>query len=317
MFSLRNNVTSFTDLNKNELVENVKKVKSDINAKISELRAGELSVDPTIIEAEENLSKFGVDALTILLKILGDDPDSGEISKLIVSFREDVGNEILRILLLPIGTGQGSVPTPTNDDDCPSCEVYDDIYKYLERNSNPPPISFTDLTSVTETLNTKITELLNTKDLGQCHQDQLETLQDIKDGRNGKEGVEEVVRKLRDKAKDEDALKILASRNLKRIMNDVDSERKKCLVKRKNRKAMASCLEKKLKDAIKFMTTLEKSLKGKAESDLAKKNIGDQIFEDISQNNEIYLEVLESKFNNEEFDLCEESFGKLFQDSLR
>ena len=57
MFSLRNNVTSFTDLNKNELVENVKKVKSDINAKISELRAGELSTDPTIILEPESLAE--------------------------------------------------------------------------------------------------------------------------------------------------------------------------------------------------------------------------------------------------------------------
>ena len=156
IFSARDSINTFAGLDKSQVIENVKTIRINIHDKISELRNGDQAQDPQIIEVEENLAEFAVDAMTILLKLLDEeDAANVEISKLIINFKGKLRKENLRILLLP--RGQSATRAFPSNDDCPSCQIFTDIKTYLERNSNPPPVSFTDLNTVSETINSRIT----------------------------------------------------------------------------------------------------------------------------------------------------------------
>ena len=123
---------------------------------------------------------------------------------------------------------------------------------------------------------------------------------------------------MREKAEDEVALKNLIERSLKRMINDVDNDHTRCMARVRTSTPTANCLQERLQDVIKIMKKLRKKLDNeKAEINLVKNNVGNELLEFINKNNDISLEVLESKFNNKEFDRCEESWSKLFQDSLR
>ena len=311
----------------------VMQIREELLTKIRDLRKDGIAEDGRI-RAEEKLSEFRMEVMTILLSLVDEDAAEAvnlkEISRLLLSFKQKLSNEVMRILMLPPPTG---TPIVTSDD-CEGCQIYTQMIKNLtdvmvcsaEGNCDMEPrMWFMYLISVTDLIDAKIKDLYNqliatTEDIQrQLFRDLLDTLKLIRDGDGGREGIDEIISKMIEAGDNEKDLKSLISSNLKRIVDDLKRREEDC-----NEKCSTcnDCLVVKLKGTIDTMKTFDRnivnSLNGEeSEKERVRQQVREEMIEYINENNEIYLRVLKLKAEGKDFDKCDGRWSEWFKGTLK
>lgn len=317
-----------------DTLEDVMQIREDLLTKIRDLRKDGIAEDGRI-KAEEKLSEFRMDVMTILLSLVDEDAANAvnlkEISRLLLAFKQKLSNEIMRILMLPPPTG---IPVPPTSDDCEGCEIYTkmiknltDITKCSEAGTCDLPANmwFMYLISVTDLIDEEIKKLYNqlidtTEDIQrQLYRDLLDTLKQIRDGDGGREGIDEIISKMIEAGDNEKELKSLISSNLQRIIDDLERRERDC---QKKCSTCNDCLVMKLKQTIEKMKSFDRnivnSLYGEeSEKDRVRQQVREELIEYINENNEIYLRVLKFKAEGKDTDSCEERWSGWFKKTLK
>lgn len=309
-------------------------IREELLTKIKVLRKDGIAEDGRI-RAEEKLSEFRMEVMTILLGLVDEDAANAvnlkEISRLLLAFKQKLSNEVMRILMLPPPTG---ITTTVTSDDCEGCEIYTKMIKNLTDVMNcsaagncdmDPKMWFMYLISVTDLIDAKIKDLYNqliatTEDIQrQLFRDLLDTLKLIRDGDGGREGIDEIISKMIEAGGDEKDLKSLISSNLKRIVDDLERREKDC-----NEKCSTcnDCLVIKLKGTIETMKTFDRnivnSLYGEqSEKERVRQQVREELIEYINENNEIYLRVLTLRAEGNAFDNCDGRWSEWFKKTLK
>merc|ERR1711936_1066870 len=233
-----------------DTLEQVMGIRESLLAEIKRLRKSETKPSNPRIQAEEMLSKFRMDIMTILLQLVDQDAATvenlKEISRELLSFKQKLNNEIMRILMLP---PDDSPPPPTTEPcDCATLEKIkndlDAIYTCAKGTTTADPSTcalpemyFMSLISVTDFIDTEIRTLYNsiiaTTDDNQRQKlrGKLDTLKQIRDGGNSRDGIDEIISKLIEKGTEGDeALKKLVIRSLARLVTDIETRVTQCQV---------------------------------------------------------------------------------------
>jgi len=317
-----------------DTLEDVMQIREDLLTKIRDLRKDGIAEDGRI-KAEEKLSEFRMDVMTILLSLVDEDAANAvnlkEISRLLLAFKQKLSNEIMRILMLPPPTG---IPVPPTSDDCEGCEIYTKMIKNLTDITTcseagtcdlPANMWFMYLISVTDLIDEEIKKLYNqlidtTEDIQrQLYRDLLDTLKQIRDGDGGREGIDEIISKMIEAGDNEKELKSLISSNLQRIIDDLERRERDC---QKKCSTCNDCLVMKLKQTIEKMKSFDRnivnSLYGEeSEKDRVRQQVREELIEYINENNEIYLRVLKFKAEGKDTDSCEERWSGWFKKTLK
>lgn len=317
-----------------DALKDVMSIREELLTQIRVLRKDGIAADGRI-RAEEKLSEFRMDVMTILLNLVDEEAANvvnlKDISRLLLAFKQKLSNEVMRILMLPPATG--GPPTPTSDD-CEGCAIYTDMIKNLTDVLNctaagncdlEPKMWFMYLINVTDSIDARIKVLYNqligtTEDIQrQLFRDLLDTLKQIRDGDGGREGIDEIISKMIDAGDDEKDLKSLVSTNLKRIIDDLKRREKDCQEKCST---CNDCLVVKLKGTIEKMKTFDRniveSLYGEqSEKDRVRQQVREELIEYINENNEIFLRVLKAKAEGKDIDSCEERWSGWFKKTLK
>ena len=317
-----------------DALKDVMSIREELLAQIRELRKDGIAADGRI-RAEEKLSEFRMDVMTILLSLVDGEAANvvnlKDISRLLLAFKQKLSNEVMRILMLPPATG--APPTPTSDD-CEGCAIYTDMIKNLTDVLNctaagncdlEPNMWFMYLITVTDSIDTRIKALYNqligtTEDIQrQLYRDLLDTLKQIRDGDGGREGIDEIISKMIDAGDDEKDQKSLVNNNLKRIIDDLKRREKDCQEKCST---CNDCLVIKLKGTIEKMKTFDRnivdSLYGEqSEMDRVRQQVREELIEYINENNEIFLRVLKLQAEGKETDSCEARWSQWFKNTLK
>merc|ERR1712241_1071903 len=312
----------------------VMEVREELLTKIRDLRKDGVAEDGRI-RAEEKLSEFRMDVMTILLSLVDEEAANAanlkEISRLLLAFKQKLSNEVMRILMLPPPTGE--VPTVTTEN-CEGCKIYTEMIKNLtditkcsaEGNCDlPANMWFMYLISVTDLIDAEIKKLYNqligtTEDITrQLYRDLLDTLKQIRDGDGGREGIDEIISKMIEAGDNEKELKSLISSNLQRIIDDLERRERDC---QKKCSTCNDCLVMKLKQTIEKMKSFDRnivnSLYGEeSEKDRVRQQVREELIEYINENNEIYLRVLKFKAEGKDTDSCEDRWSGWFKKTLK
>jgi len=317
-----------------DALKDVMSIREELLEQIRVLRKDGIAADGRI-RAEEKLSEFRMDVMTILLNLVDGEAANvvnlKDISRLLLAFKQKLSNEVMRILMLPPATG--GVP-PTTSDDCEGCKIYTDMKKNLTELLNctaagncdqEPKMWFMYLITVTDSIDARIKALYNlligtTEDIQrQLYRDLLDTLKQIRDGDGGREGIDEIISKMIDAGDDEKDQKSLVSTNLKRIIDDLKRREKDCQEKCST---CNDCLVIKLKGTIEKMKTFDRnivdSLYGEqSEKERVRQQVREELIEYINENNEIFLRVLKLKAEGKETDSCEARWSEWFKTTLK
>lgn len=317
-----------------EALKDVMVIREELLAEIRNLRKDGVAEDRRI-RAEEKLSEFRMDVMTILLSLVDEEAANAvnlkEISRLLLAFKQKLSNEVMRILMLP--PPSGNIPTPTSDD-CEGCEIYTQMRENLNDITTcseagncdlAPNMWFMYLITVTDLIDEEIKKLYNqligtTEDIQrQLFRDLLDTLKQIRDGDGGREGIDEIISKMIEAGDNEKDLKSLINSNLKRIVDDLSRREEECKEKCTN---CNDCLVIKLKETIEKMKTFDSnivnSLYGEqSEKERVRQQVREEMIEYINENNGVYLRVLTLRAEGNEIDSCEERWSVWFKDTLK
>merc|ERR1712045_408549 len=115
-------------------MEKVMEVRESILARIKGIRKEEVEICVGHnVKQEEMLSKFRMDIMTILLKLVDTDASSidslREVGDDLIAFRLKISTEVMRILMLPAPCN--SRPPPNTK--CPECDALEKLKKTLEK----------------------------------------------------------------------------------------------------------------------------------------------------------------------------------------
>jgi hypothetical protein len=317
-----------------DALRDVMLIREELLSQIRELRKDGIAEDGRI-RAEEKLSEFRMDVMTILLSLVDEEAANAvnlkEISRLLLALKQKLSNEVMRILMLPPPTGK--IPTPTSDD-CEGCEIYTLMRENLTDITDcsgagncdlPPNMWFMYLIRVTDLIDEEIKKLYNqligtTEDIQrQLYRDLLDTLKQIRDGDGGREGIDEIISKMIGAGEDEKDLKSLINSNLKRIVDDLSRREEECMEKCST---CNDCLVIKLKETIEKMKTFDSnivnSLYGEqSEKERVRQQVREEMIEYINENNGIYLRVLTLKAEGNDVDSCEDRWSGWFKNTLK
>ena len=331
------NANDFDGLDKTveDALADVMEIREELLTKIRDLRKDGIAEDGRI-KAEEKLSEFRMDVMTILLSLVEEDAANAvnlkEISRLLLAFKQKLSNEIMRILMLPPPTG--GIPTTVTSDDCEGCEIYTLMLKNLtdivdcSEAGNcdlPPNMWFMYLITVTDLIDAEIKKLYNqlidtTEDIQrQLYRDLLDTLKQIRDGDGGREGIDEIISKMIEAGDKEKDLKSLINSNLKRIIDDIERREKNC---KEKCSTCNDCLVMKLKETIEKMKTFDRNIvdsldADQSDKDRVKQQVREELIEYINENNEIFLRVLKLKAEGKDPDSCEDRWSGWFKKTLK
>merc|ERR1740124_1086790 len=115
-------------------MEQVMEIRESLLKRIKDIRKEEIKIDvEQNIKQEQMLSEFRMEIMTILLKLVDKDAASidklKEISQDLLRFKMSIGNEVMRMLMLPQAKA-GKQTQPTGD--CSECDVLKDISYKIE-----------------------------------------------------------------------------------------------------------------------------------------------------------------------------------------
>ena len=321
-----------------ETLEQVMGIRESLLAEIKRLRKSETKPSNPRIQAEEMLSEFRMKIMTILLKLVDQDAATVEklkdISKELLSFKQKLSNEIMRILMLPPDV----LPPPPVDVECDCNSInqtktdLETIFKCASGKAEEPdaclepPMYFMGLISITDFIDAEIRTLYNniiatTDDpQRQKFRAQLETLKQLRDGGNGKDGIDELISKLIEKGTEEDdVLKKLVTRSLRSVVTDLDRQVTEC-----NKKCVPcdSCVKPYLDEIIAKLVSFEGEFNRtkyppQEDEDGVREFVRTELIKYINTNNDIFLRVLREKAREEKVDPCEEQWSNYFKNTLK
>ena len=321
-----------------DTLEQVMGIRESLLTEIKRLRKSETKPSNPRIQAEEMLSEFRMNIMTILLKLVDQDAATveqlKEISRELLSFKQKLSNEIMRILMLP--PNNSPAPPPPEDCDCDSLnqtktdleEIFACASETAEDSGSclEPGMYFMGLISVTDNIDIEIRDLYNniiatTDDpQRQKFRAQLETLKQLRDGGNGKDGIDELISKLIEKGTEEDdVLKKLVTRSLRSVVTDLDRQVTEC-----NKKCVPcdSCVKPYLDEIIAKLVSFEGEFNRtkyppQEDEDGVREFVRTELIKYINTNNDIFLRVLREKAREEKVDPCEEQWSNYFKNTLK
>ena len=323
-----------------DTLEQVMSIRETLLDEIKRLRKSDTKPSNPRIQAEEMLSEFRMQIMTILLKLVDQDAATveklKEISRELLSFKQKLSNEIMRILMLPPDV----LPPPPVDVEC-DCDSINQTRTDLEEIYNcasgkaedpgaclEPPMYFMGLIDVTDYLDEQIRNLYNniiaTTDDSQRQKfrGQLDTLKLIRDGGNGKDGIDELISKLIEKAgEDEETLKKLVTRSLRGLVSDLERQVSDC--SKKCETCQDSCVKPYLEEIIAKMISFEEEFNStsndatREDEERVRDFVRTELIKYINTNNDIVLRVLTEQARKENVDKCEETWSTYFKTTLK
>jgi len=322
-----------------ETLEQVMSIRESLLAEIKRLRKSDTKPSNPRIQAEEMLSEFRMKIMTILLKLVDQDAATVEklkdISKELLSFKQKLSNEIMRILMLPPDV----LPPPPVDVECDCDSInqtktdLEEIFKCASGKAEDPdaclepPMYFMGLISITDFIDAEIrtlySNIIATTDDGQRQKfrGQLDTLKLIRDGGNGKDGIDELISKLIEKAEeDEETLKKLVTRSLRGVVSDLERQVADC--SKKCEICQDSCVKPYLEEIIAKMISFEEEFNRtqdatQEDEERVRDFVRTELIKYINTNNDIVLRVLTEKAKKETVDQCEETWSEYFKTTLK
>lgn len=242
-----------------DTMEGVMEVRESILSRIKLIRKGDVKICPEQnIRQEKVLSEFRKEIMNILLKLVGQDSSSIDILKAISSdllrFKTLVGQEIMRMLMLP--QHRGSLPLSTGDNAecdvlkelsfimenlvaCAEKEEIDEKDEDVEQTSNnseeqkpgancvAPNMYSMDLIKATETIDSEIGNLYNRLITAIEEDERLEHFQKLDFFKELRNAVNDIITELVTED-EEDKLIRVVTRNVNRVDSALKSKLKDC-----------------------------------------------------------------------------------------
>jgi len=329
-----------------QTLDEVMEIRTSLLARIKDIRKGEIKLDEeqTQIKQEEKLSEFRMKIMSIILKLV--DKDAGsidklqEISKDLLRFKMTIGNEIMRIMMLPPPTGAPKVET-----DCGACDAIKKVKDQLEKlvdcankkegdsdeseadaadaaaedaaaagegstagseECMAPAMYAMELITITEGIDDEIKILYNGI-IAAVEDETRETLftnlQEYKDLRTS---LDDLIPELMDE-KDDDKRKKIVQRNLQRLVSKLKTSLSNCkLVNCPDDAPCESCAADVLNEVVQKLENYVFILKGEQDDESKKEEVRTDLIKVISEQNDAGRKILEKKATEGVLDECDD-----------